>query len=503
MGGLRRRFVQSAVVPIVAVSTIFLFEKAGLAGEEKRITGAAVAQLAASGKDLDLDGFVVEGDVDLLPVRSVGRPFRCRECRFTGALRARDVVFERSVDLSKAVVERELDMAGALFKDPVSLAAINLMGPSSFHSAVFIQRVSFADAEFVGPAEFDHAMLSAGASFVGGERSSFRGGASFRFAEWGGESDFGKRNFYGPVNFQEAVFGGRVSFTLAVFNDEAHFDGCALRAGGAFRAVQFSAMASFQWCRAAGPVDFEAAEFYGEANFHGLTTPSLLSLSGVRLVKEGELILDEISLGDLTMDVRLVDGVRGPDVQETLLAKMESSSQRRGDLIAANEARYRLLSLRSTSTRGVGRFFDRVLYRGLGGYLVRPLHPLASFAVVLLIGGVVRAGASFWSAPVGWLALRTGPGAVPLKLRTASRQLILGAQKIALAILQAFAGAFGSAFRRKPEISLDDSERIWSYVVAGLRWLEYLGYKLLLAVFVLTLGNSNTTIRQLFDAIRG
>ena len=62
--------------------------------------------------------------------------------------------------------------------------------------------------------------------------------------------------------------------------------------------------------------------------------------------------------------------------------------------------------------------------------------------------------------------------------------------------------AFASAFRKKAEISIADRAQIGQYVFATLKWGEFLAYKVLIALFILSLGNSNSTIRQLLDAVR-
>jgi hypothetical protein len=66
------------------------------------------------------------------------------------------------------------------------------------------------------------------------------------------------------------------------------------------------------------------------------------------------------------------------------------------------------------------------------------------------------------------------------------------------------ADAFTVAFRPKPNnIKVDDPERPASYIVALVRLVEFLVYKVVLAVFLLALGNSNASVRQLLDTVRG
>lgn len=498
----RRRHV--ALPALVAVGALFglLLGMAHAVGDDRLITATALVQRVAAGQDVDLEGFVIDGDVDLRSVRTVTRPLRCLQCRFTGAWRARDVIFERSVDLSMATIAGAVDLSGAVFKDPVSFTGVKIGGSTSLASAHFLKRASFAEADFAGAASFEHAVFDAGASFVGGPQSSFHEEATFRYAEWGADSDFGQRRFDGPANFLDAVFIGRASFTLVGFESEAQFDRCALRAGAAFRAAVFSRLVSFERCRVGGPMDFEGATFEAKGRFNNLAAASL-SFTGVNLpdceATCDWLVLDGLVTPELTMDIWLVDGVQGPTVREDVLALLERSAQQNEDLVAANNARYRLLSLRSAETRGIGRLFDQVLYRSISGYLVRPVHPLATLGLIILFGGAVRAAVSFWAAPVHWLRrpLDSVTG------RSVWHQLVLASQKIVSVILEALAGALAAVFRRKPTIVLGDAERVRSYCLAGLQWVEYLGSKVVLAVFLLTLGNSNATIRQLLDAVRG
>ncbi|MEO6121712.1 MAG: pentapeptide repeat-containing protein [Acidimicrobiales bacterium] len=496
----RRLMARSAVVAAAALLLVLL-DRAGASAEPPVISGQEFVRRAAAGEELDLAGFDIEGDVDLVGVRNVKRPLRCTSCRFKGAFRATDVVFERLVDLSGASIGGDVDLTGALFKGPVSLDRVIFGGAVSARSARFVERASFGEADFTRPAVFDRAVFVDGVSFAGGTPNSFRDTASFRNAELGGRSNFDQRHFDGEASFQGAGFGGRASFTLAVFGAGAGFDGCVLEAGAAFRVTRFGGVASFQRCRADAPMDFKGATFAADVSFHSLASPSSLDLSAIH-VADGQIDLEELSVADLTMDVGAVDDVRGPSVRENVLAEIEASAQGRGDLITANGARYRFLSLRSRKARGLDRLFDRLLYRGVAGYLVRPLHPLASFGALVVVGGVVRSGWALWPTVAAWARRRANGSARP-GVAQQSRRVVLGTQKVVSTILRGLAATVAAAFRRKPEIALDDPERISAYFVAGLKWLEYLAAKGVLAVFVLSLGNSNITVRQLFDAVRG
>jgi hypothetical protein len=60
------------------------------------------------------------------------------------------------------------------------------------------------------------------------------------------------------------------------------------------------------------------------------------------------------------------------------------------------------------------------------------------------------------------------------------------------------------AIRRKPDhFQRVDSDRVRDHARFWLLGGEFLVYKILIAVFLLALGNSNSTVRQLLDAVTG
>ena len=71
------------------------------------------------------------------------------------------------------------------------------------------------------------------------------------------------------------------------------------------------------------------------------------------------------------------------------------------------------------------------------------------------------------------------------------------------AIFEGVGDTVGVAFRRKAQVELGDPEQVRSYVAAGIRWSEYLAFKVLIALFVLCLASSNATLRQLLNSVTG
>ena len=60
----------------------------------------------------------------------------------------------------------------------------------------------------------------------------------------------------------------------------------------------------------------------------------------------------------------------------------------------------------------------------------------------------------------------------------------------------------GVAFRLHPDVAKPVEGRIGSYAVTIAGWVEFLGFKLMLAVMLLTIGNANATVRELIESVR-
>ena len=129
------------------------------------------------GEDVEYDGVIVEGDLDLsgleLPTVHVERTETKNEFRFTK---------EQKVISSQ-----------------ITIANSEIQGNVNFANAHFEKSADFSRAEF-------------------GEKAYFRG------AEFGGGADFWKAEFGGDANFREAEFGGNANFNGATFDKKLALD---------------------------------------------------------------------------------------------------------------------------------------------------------------------------------------------------------------------------------------------------------------------------------------
>jgi len=509
---------------------------------------ALVAQIRA-GQTVDEQDVTVAGTVDLRSIPTVPRPIRCLDCDFTGKLIAPDVVFSRVVVLSGGHFFDPVDLRGAVFPEglflrtssrPAELDRFSLfslatfgtaaafdgarfMDEGNFTSARFLGEASFVGANFRGVARFTQASFEGSALFSGTRvpaddvsvptcavpiGGTFGTVAVFARAVFASEADFRQRCFARGADFRSATFQSRANFSLGQLNGLAAFDDASFQGDALFLATRFGARASFVRVAAARSLDFEDADFHGISDLSGVAVSGSLSFRNTSF--GGAMVMPNVIAGDIEMDPSAVQGVVGVGNREHALGLIETSSKNRGELAVANEAHYELLSLENDQASGVTKWLDAAFYRGIAGYLVRPMHPLGAFLILLALAGFARAvtrrrreGKRVRSHAKA----RTTANPRPPPARRPARHRLKGAPLVVVkwlsAIFEGVGDTVGVAFRRKAQVELGDPEQVRSYVAAGIRWSEYLAFKVLIALFVLCLASSNATLRQLLNSVTG
>ncbi len=459
-----------------------------------------VAQLAA-GERFDREGVVLGGALDLRPVGIVRSPVRCHRCTFLGSFEATDVVFERLVDLMGSTFAAPLRMRGTTFREP-----------ALFDGATFAADVTLASTRFLDGASFSAATFEHQASFEGA-----------RVARTG---DFSQCKFFESVAFTRSQFDGKADFTQATFSGDGRFDSSDLDAGGSFRAAEFTGRALFERLTLGKTLDFRGATFAGDAILNYVEGPGTLSLEGIKVIHDehsvphdrgqpchgdpkekgdhgAHLFTDQIAVEHLRMEVDSCGFVRGSDAQKRLLEIIERSAEAREDLGVANDARFRRLSIEGAEKKGLARRADRVLYRAVAGYFVKPLHPLSALLLLLVAASFVRAVPQVVPDVAGRRRDTSGRGSSRSHGAIAGRvhDVVLTGERAGAAWLRALAASFSAVMRRKPDVTMTCAQDVRSYLRAGAAWLELVTYKVLVAVFLVALGNSNATVRQVFDAV--
>ncbi|HEU4868455.1 MAG TPA: pentapeptide repeat-containing protein [Actinomycetota bacterium] len=469
-------------------------------GDAGAIAGGDLIRMLAGDQAATLSGLRVEGDLNLAALQNVRRPLRCQSCRFTGRITGTDLIFERIVDFNGSVFEGPVDLSAVLFRDRAGFEGVTFSGPVTFGSTRFLADASFAGTQFQGAAVFDRVQFSGGALF---SDAVFASDAGFQATQFGSGADFAGADFEAAAIFASAGFGKKVSFARSNFAGAAEFRGAVLSGGANLGVERFDQGVSLEAVTAAGSVEFLGAALQGEGVFNNFASTGLLALDGIRVLGSNSgLFLDQISVSRLTMDVDQIEVVQGRNVQKTVLKLVEKSGRESGDLALANRARFQLLDLEGEEKEGFWRWWDRLVFRDISGYLVRPIHPLVTLAILLLAGAMIRSAGSLRLGFMSWWRSRSSTPEPPT-LRGKLRAWLLLGEKGVSRVLEGLSRTLNVAIRRKAEIKLENRERVRDYLMAGLLWGEFLLYKLVFAIFVLALGNSNSTVRQLLDAVTG
>lgn len=469
--------------------------------QSKVLSAEEFAGIVTGARGADLAGVTVEGDLDLRDLESIARPFRCRSCRFTGAFIATDLIFERIVDLSGSVFEAPADFSAAIFEDRAGLEGARFAESVTFGLTRFLSGASLAGVEFGESAAFERARFGGDAGF---EEAAFASEARFEAAQFDERADFAGASFAAAADFSATGFAERASFVRAEFGRVADFGGATMADGANLGANVFRQGLMLVGVTAGGLIEFPGAVLFQEGFFVNLSSTGSLVLDGMSLHPEAELFMDGLAVDRLILDVeRQVDFVQGPAVKTRVLELVERTGRESGDLALANRARFRLLDMQGARKEGLDRVVDRLIFRDVGGYLVRPLNPIIALLSLIMAGGLIRSARPLGDTLRNWWPA-SASGGDSLNARQVLRRVLLTLEKATARILAGIAAAMRVAVKRKADhIELGDPERTREYLMVGVLWCEFLVYKLVFATIVLALGNSNSAVRQLLDAVTG
>jgi uncharacterized protein YjbI with pentapeptide repeats len=466
---------------------------------------------------VDLSGSRFEGGVDLSNAR-FDRSFLFSDA--TAASR-RLLSFQRSQFSESAIFRR------TMFQEPVSFEEAAFDNATDFEEATFSRWVSFVASEFradvdfsgarlLGLALFSNARFSREADFISSMFGPFGAphrGRAFPCANgasvW---TTFCRSNFDAGASFLGARFQG-VTFALARADGDLNFQ-AAQFAGDQRCSIDHADLLTT-------PADFSTTRFLGEATFRGAQFDCLanfdqayvhvLDLKGADL-QELWLGLPAQSehpnpgnlgwIGVLHLAVEDVDHIRIQDAtsseirlaREHALELVEAAARAANDLGTANDARVRRLSLIRDSKPLVPRLFDWVVWWGLLGYLVQPVHQAIAIALAFLVAVVMRASISApaRSGSVGNPAndaTAYGAGGAGSK-HQATRRITFHTRAISHRLSHVWHSieeTLGVVFRLRPP-------------EGGAR-LEYFLFKFLIVVLIVNVGNVWPPFRELLEGV--
>lgn len=486
----RRRFLRRVLRHTTAAAFIALLAMS--------VPGARVSQSEAAECEAgrlqttqaaDLNAKLATGEAVFLScVRVVGRievradagavgPFFLIQSTVEGGIAAPFVRFGGPVHFDGSCFEGNLDLAGAVFED----------------------EVNWSRASFV---------CSGRPAGVSAQAARFRGPADLRVEG------------FGALDFTDASFASRTLFQGTDFLGEAVFRGALFEGETSYRGSVFSAFADFENVTALADIDFGNAVFLDDARLRRLSSSGRVSLRDARFHRDlsldrasvagadfsrGEvgdaLYMADFSAGSLDMPPSLVQRIEDRDTKMAVLRLIERSAKAEDDTGLANSAFFQRRALLTREMPQPRRTF----WLGtelVTGYLVRPVRPLVAIGVVALIGLAVRLtldGRALLVSVRRSLGMRAQRTQLveprdPEERRRSSWHVV--------ALIAAPAGrAFNAAINPKPphpEVEETDGS---TYAIATLVWAEYLVQKLLVVVFLISLGNANPTIREIVTSI--
>jgi uncharacterized protein YjbI with pentapeptide repeats len=446
---------------------------------------AAIVKALKSGGSFSGMGLDIPGVLDLTSVPVVRGNFRCADCRL-GGLDASNVTFKGTVDLGGADVQGPVDFRGAVFQRPAlfgkefapSGQGTEFQTVADFSLATFEDLVSFRGAAFDAVARFEIARFRGDSDFSG---ATFDDVADFSRAEFSGVAGFRVSEFMHEAIFDGADFQQSADFRLASFDQKGTFDTARFAGGASFVAAEFSGedseqAASFERASSQKTLDFEDATFSVTSDFRNLSATAI-SFDHAEFGPRTVLYMGDVSSEDLELSVDDVGHV-GSGARKRVLRLIESSAKNRDDIAVANDADYELHVLASRRHSWPRRVADLLVYRGVVGYFVRPLRPLAAALALALALALWR---EFRPARLRW----------PRRLARAGPVVTAAARPVGRLLTQTF-DSLASFGRGKPDPAKPRA--------LGQR-LEGLAYRLLVVCALIGLANSNPTLRQMFDAL--
>lgn len=507
-----------ACVTVGLASAVVLAGAPGAPAATRTIRAASLARALRAGKAVRADNARIRGNLTFPD--DVRFPVILRHCRFLGDVSGVSSSFGALVDFSRSDFRGHVDFREASFARPLLMSETTLArggslrfdyadfggavvvsgavirGRTSFSGAQFHSAVRFRGTEIRGDTSFGNASFDDGGDFVG---AMFFGAASFGNSEFRGTADFTEAGFNGAAAFNTVRFLAPADFIGASFGggskDMPSFYGTRFEAGARFAGGEFDHGASFDLAEAPAEMDFEGRVFSGPASFStvrflggvDLTHSSLVGLVNfdqavvTRLDLDGAalngstIVLPESKLqsgqfghiDELRLDPNDVDHIRAGNVadnrgaREHALELVEKTARAGGDDNAAREAKVRRKTLERHDKSALGRAFDWSICWGIGGYLVRPLHPALALLALLLIVPLGRAVRRAWT---DWRSTLTG-----------------------------FSGDL--------QKSIDG---LWKLKISEGSWFERgeaAVYKGLLAVLLLSIGNVSPTLHNLLGGV--
>jgi hypothetical protein len=342
-------------------------------------------------------------------------------------------------------------LRGTVVSAPFTCIGCDFRGSVIATNVSFRQRINLVGSRIEGAATFAGSTFSADALFPD---TAWEGRVAFEDTEFAAEADFRDNRFFGAASFERARFRGRADFGSAHWLGGADFEAARFSDASFVRAIfdvhDFRPALDISDVEASRKLDFDSAGFGG--------------LIEARFLTASALVLDPREAAEHVRAFEAVD----------VLGLIESSAKDAQNFTLANDAFYERQKILSRQYSTPRRVLDFVFYRGMAGYLVRPVHPVFALLVLVTLLAVLRV----------LISRRTH---TPTEARRSRLQTSVG---------------FGVDVREQIRRNILASVRWRTPVPRGVSGLEVVTYRILVVCALVGL-YADPSARQIFEFLRG
>jgi uncharacterized protein YjbI with pentapeptide repeats len=235
--------------------------------EDRAVEAALLMDAFNRGKNVDLSGVVIRGDLLLDALEIVPVP---QELKGVAAIESKEVrVVQGGLSIVDSFVRgaiRHQSTQGQLvFRGPVTFTGTRFEQTVDLSRSVFMQRVLLSGAIFLRESYFVQARFL---SDVIGEKTAF-----------GPHTRFHRARFYGPATFQQSGFSGLAEFLEVEFERDTNFSRTYFKLGTGFSGSRFRRMADFSESLFDREAFFPFVIFKGDVFFRRATFRSTADFS--------------------------------------------------------------------------------------------------------------------------------------------------------------------------------------------------------------------------------
>jgi uncharacterized protein YjbI with pentapeptide repeats len=210
-------------------------------------------------KDVSFEGAAFRDDASFIGAAFMGN------ADFFKATFSKDAWFQRATFIGDTYFE------SAAFNGQSAFIGATFNSYAGFYEATF-KKSWFTTATFRGNAQFNYSIFKDYGDF---REATFKKEALFSNAVFGGDAWFEDAKFQGKTWFRRAMFTGNAHFISAVFSHYVRFDGATFKGEAWFREANFYDYVDFGGTDFRGYVDSSYANFSGYADFYGASFSEL------------------------------------------------------------------------------------------------------------------------------------------------------------------------------------------------------------------------------------